>query len=204
MEVLPGGGASTVARGRGHLRLSRKRSSEAGRQTGRASESKGVQIGPSRPVLARFSARIDRHGGLVRALPPGMGLVPGAETRPAGAREAQTAVWTGAHGEGTRARKRDPGGQLLLERGAVGLRVANAHKLLRALEEPVHDLDARRALAQSGERIDKPVDAVIALDQLAQPRLGPNAVALVVQYEVPAAGLAREQVDHAGDQRLLR
>ncbi len=59
------------------------------------------------------------------------------------------------------------------------------------------DLDRGRPVAQHGERVEQPLHSVVALDERLQVDLGADAVALVVDDEVRAVCLERQQVDHA-------
>ena len=86
-----------------------------------------------------------------------------------------------------------PAGELddaLLQRRGVGRREAAHHRVRRALEEAVGDVDVRRAVAQRRERVDDALGLVVALDHLGG--LGAlEAVALVVDDQPRAVGLAR-------------
>ena len=89
---------------------------------------------------------------------------------------------------------------LLGEGGRVGRGEAADDRLAGALEEAVGDLDARRAVAQRGERVDAALGRVVALDDLG--RVGAvEPVGLVVDDQRAAVGLGGEHVDEAVDER---
>ena len=125
----------------------------------------------------------------------------GYEHRPAAARarRAQPAVRPRRPGSAGQQRRRG-GRAARLERGGVGRVVARDDRLARALEEEVGDLDARRARAQRGERVDAPLDAVGGLDERLEVGVA-EAVGLVVDDQRGAVGLVGEHVDDAVEQR---
>src|SRR5207253_9936644 len=79
--------------------------------------------------------------------------------------------------------------------------VARPYPLSRTLQEPVDDLHAWGAGAQGRERIDHALKLVLARHELAHVIGAVERVALVVEHHEAAVGLAREQVDHASQQR---
>ena len=93
--------------------------------------------------------------------------------------------------------------QLSLQRRELVAIVGGGHRLLRLLEEQVHDLDRLRSGAQRCQRVDEPLDPVLALGDPS--RIGAlEPIALVVDDQHPAAGLARDDVNDARDQRVLK
>ena len=55
--------------------------------------------------------------------------------------------------------------QLFLQRGQILSREDGAYPVMRASQKPMHDLDARRAVVQGGERIDEALSTVVALNE---------------------------------------
>ena len=69
----------------------------------------------------------------------------------------------------------------------------------------MHDLHARGALAQHRERVEQALDArTRARPAPRGPSPALHAIALVVDDQRRPIGLVRQQVDHAGDERLAR
>ncbi len=64
--------------------------------------------------------------------------------------------------------------QLLLERRPLGEGVARHRRLGRPFQEPVHDVDDERPLAQHRERVEQALDAVVARHELS-PASDPGA-----------------------------
>ena len=126
----------------------------------------------------------DTVGGRPLGSPPGVRgwrqlaqrhrLVPRAQRRAARAVAAQVAVRRGGHRvlgrEHAAGELEDPLG----ERGRVALGERLADRLAGRLEEAVGDLDARRAVAQRGERVDAALGRVVALDR-ARPVTSPSS-----------------------------
>ena len=89
---------------------------------------------------------------------------------------------------------------------AIAPRRSERRPTPRALQEPVHDLDRRRALAQHRERVEQPLHRVArARRARADPRLGPTPIALVVEHQARSrrARAPRRSITPR-DQRLAR
>ena len=161
------------------------------------------------PARARLCVPLDRAvaapaGALARRkLAQRLALAPRAQTDASWTRQAEPAMRPLADRKAALARGGDALGEALFKHHPLGGGVAHADPL-PALQKPVHDLHLGGTFAQHRECIEQPLNAIVTLHQLVEIDARLDAIALVVEHQARAVGLARHEVDHAGDQRLLR
>jgi hypothetical protein len=108
----------------------------------------------------------------------------------------------GTNGEAPLKDTRCAGAELVLQSNPI-LRGENRRKrLVGTGEKPMDDLDAERAVVQSGERIDEPLSPVVALKERGQIHLGIDAIALVVHDQAVLTG--SEEIEDPRDERRGR
>src|SRR4029077_3089336 len=81
--------------------------------------------------------------------------IPRAQCAAPGAGEAEPAMRSGADGEAPLAGQRSASAQLALQSNEIRRGENRRDRLVRAGEEPMDDLDAKRAMVQGGKGIDE-------------------------------------------------